>query len=69
MGYDFGPVTLQTYVTTGVSQDNFGGDDTRLWTRVIFPLGNPFCNAGGAHEEVLMVSAEMVRWRGAGRSM
>jgi hypothetical protein len=42
VGYDFGPVTLQTYLTTGVSQDNFGGNDTRLWTRVILPLGNPF---------------------------
>jgi len=42
VGYDFGNVTLQTYLTTGVSQDNFGGEDTRLWTRVILPLGNPF---------------------------
>jgi hypothetical protein len=42
VGYDFGNVTLQTYLTTVVSQDNFGGDDTRLWTRVILPLGNPF---------------------------
>jgi hypothetical protein len=42
VGYDFGNVTLQSYLTTVVSQDNFGGDDTRLWTRVIIPLGNPF---------------------------
>jgi hypothetical protein len=42
VGYDFGNVTLQSYLTTVVSQDNLGGDDTRLWTRVIIPLGNPF---------------------------
>ena len=38
VGYDFGPVTLQTYVTTGVFQDNYGGNDTRVWSRVIIPL-------------------------------
>ena len=42
IGYDFGPVTLQTYITTDVSQDNYGGYDTRGWTRIIIPLGNPF---------------------------
>jgi hypothetical protein len=45
VGYDFGPVTLQTYVTTDVTQDNYNGYDTRLWTRVIVPLGNPFAAA------------------------
>lgn len=43
VGYDFGNITLQTYLTTVVSQDNMGpgnsGDnDTRLWTRVAIPL-------------------------------
>jgi hypothetical protein len=42
IGYDFGPVKLQTYVTTDVSQDNYGGYDTRGWTRIIIPLGNPW---------------------------
>jgi hypothetical protein len=42
LGYDFGNVTLQGYLTTVVDQDNFGGNDTRLWTRIIVPLGNPW---------------------------
>jgi outer membrane putative beta-barrel porin/alpha-amylase len=42
IGYDFGPVKLQTYVTTDVTQDNYGGYDTRGWTRIIIPLGNPW---------------------------
>jgi hypothetical protein len=42
VGYDFGPVTLQAYLTTDVWQKNYGGRDTRGWVRVIIPLGNPF---------------------------
>jgi hypothetical protein len=38
IGYDFGPVILQTYVTTNTSQDNYGGTDTRGWARIIIPL-------------------------------
>src|SRR5262249_46021863 len=38
VGYDFGNVILQTYVTTGVFQDNYGGNDTRVWSRVIVPF-------------------------------
>jgi hypothetical protein len=38
IGYDFGPVKLQAYVTTDVTQDNYGGYDTRGWTRIIVPL-------------------------------
>ena len=41
IGYDFGPVTLQTYITTDVAQDNYNGYDTRGWARIIVPLGNP----------------------------
>jgi hypothetical protein len=41
VGYDFGPVTLQGYVTTDVSENNYGGFDTRGWTRIIIPLGDP----------------------------
>jgi hypothetical protein len=38
VGYSFGPLILQTYLTTDVYQKNYGGYDTRLWTRVTFPL-------------------------------
>jgi hypothetical protein len=38
VGYNFGPVILQGYVTTDVAQHNYGGYDTRGWTRIIIPL-------------------------------
>ena len=41
VGYDFGPVILQAYLTTDVAESNYGGHDTRGWGRVIIPLGNP----------------------------
>jgi hypothetical protein len=41
IGYDFGPVNLQAYVTTDVEEQNYGGSDTRGWTRITFPLWNP----------------------------
>ncbi len=41
LGYDFGPVTLQTYLTTEVAEQNYGGRDTRGWFRVIIPLWTP----------------------------
>lgn len=41
IGYDFGPVNLQVYATTDVVQDNYNGYDTRLWTRITFPIWNP----------------------------
>jgi Putative MetA-pathway of phenol degradation len=41
VGYDFGPVNLQLYATTDVTQDNYNGYETRLWTRVTFPIWNP----------------------------
>jgi hypothetical protein len=41
VGYDFGNIILQTYVTTNTFQDNYGGIDTRVWSRVVIPLGNP----------------------------
>lgn len=44
VGYDFGSVTLQTYVTTDVTEENYGGRDTRGWTRVIIPLGDPMAS-------------------------
>ncbi|HEY6753692.1 MAG TPA: transporter [Pseudolabrys sp.] len=45
IGYDFGPVILQGYLTTDVYEKNYGGRDTRLWGRIIVPLGNPFATA------------------------
>jgi len=41
VGYDFGPVILQGYVTTDVAETNYGGHDTRGWARVIIPIWNP----------------------------
>jgi hypothetical protein len=41
LGYDFGPVILQVYLTTDVYEKNYGGHDTRLWTRIVIPLGPP----------------------------
>ncbi len=40
VGYNFGPVIMQTYLTRDVSQTNYGGFDTRIWSRVIIPLGD-----------------------------
>jgi hypothetical protein len=45
LGYDFGPVILQGYVTTDVYEKNYNGKDVRGWARVIIPLngvGAPF---------------------------
>lgn len=41
VGYDFGPVILQAYLTTDVYEQNYGGKDTRGWARIIVPLWNP----------------------------
>ncbi|MGU3536391.1 transporter [Methylobacterium sp. A54F] len=43
VGYNFGPVNLQAYVTRDVVERNYGGLDTRGWLRVIVPI-----TAGGA---------------------
>jgi hypothetical protein len=48
IGYNFGPVIGQVYVTTDVWERNYGGRDTRVWGRVIVPLGNPFQTASVA---------------------
>jgi hypothetical protein len=42
IGYDFGPLVLQAYLTTDVWEHNYGGHDVRGWARIIVPLGNPF---------------------------
>lgn len=41
VGYNFGPVIAQVYVTRDIAQSNYTGYDTRLWTRLIVPLWNP----------------------------
>lgn len=41
VGYNFGPVILQGYLTRDVFQENKGGYDTRVWSRIIIPLGDP----------------------------
>jgi hypothetical protein len=41
LGYDFGPITLQTYATTEVYERNYGARDTRGWFRMIIPLWTP----------------------------
>jgi hypothetical protein len=48
IGYNFGPVITQVYVTTNVWEENYGGKDTRVWGRIIVPLGNPFQTASVA---------------------
>jgi hypothetical protein len=45
VGYNFGSVITQAYVTTDVAERNYGGNDTRGWFRVLVPLGNPFATA------------------------
>ena len=45
LGYDFGPVILQGYLTSDVYEKNYGGKDVRGWVRVVLPLngvGAPF---------------------------
>jgi hypothetical protein len=41
IGYDFGPVTVQAYASHDVYEKNYGGHDTRLWTRFIIPIWTP----------------------------
>lgn len=38
VGYNFGPVTLQAYLTRDVVQQNYGGRETRGWLRVTVPI-------------------------------
>ena len=48
VGYDFGPFSVQAYVTTDVAEEDSGGEDTRGILRVRIPLGNPLHNRTGA---------------------
>jgi hypothetical protein len=38
IGYDFGHVRLQVYLTREIYESNYGGLDTRVWGRVTLPL-------------------------------
>ncbi len=38
IGYNFGPVNLQAYVTRDLIDRNYGGRDTRAWLRAVVPL-------------------------------
>ena len=48
VGYDFGPVILQAYLTRDVAESNYGGFDTRAWGRIIIPFGDPFATPAPA---------------------
>jgi hypothetical protein len=41
VGYNFGSVILQTYLTRDVAESNYGGFDTRFWGRIIIPVLDP----------------------------
>ncbi|MBO0750508.1 MAG: transporter [Bradyrhizobiaceae bacterium] len=41
VGYNFGPVILQAYLTRDVTETNYGGFDTRFWGRIIIPMLDP----------------------------
>ena len=45
VGYDWGPLTTQVYVTHDVWQQNYGGEDLRVWARVVVPLGDPLAGS------------------------
>ncbi|CAA2144972.1 transporter [Methylobacterium bullatum] len=38
VGYNFGPVNVQAYVTRDVAERNYGGRETRGWLRLIVPI-------------------------------
>jgi len=38
VGYNFGPVILQAYLTSDVTQSNYSANETRFWLRLIVPL-------------------------------
>jgi hypothetical protein len=47
VGYDWGAMKTQVYLTRDVWEQNYGGFDTRLWGRVVVPLGDPFGPTSG----------------------
>jgi len=38
VGYNFGPVIAQVYLTSDVTESNYGGHESRGWLRLIVPL-------------------------------
>ena len=42
LGYDFGPLVLQGYLTSDVYERNYGGRDIRGWARIVLPLQSVF---------------------------
>jgi len=38
VGYDFGPLTIQTKLTHDVYEENYGAKETVLWTNIIVPI-------------------------------
>lgn len=38
VGYNFGPVIVQTYLTSDVTESHYGSHETRAWLRLILPL-------------------------------
>ena len=42
VGYDWGAMKTQVFLTRDVYERGYGGYDTRVWGRIILPLGDPF---------------------------
>jgi hypothetical protein len=42
LGYDFGPLVLQGWLTSDVYERNYGGHDIRGWMRIVLPLASVF---------------------------
>ena len=42
VGYDFGPLVLQGWLTSDVYERNYGGHDIRGWMRIVLPLNSVF---------------------------
>jgi len=38
VGYNFGPVTIQFFLTRDVTEHNLGGSETRIWNRIVVPI-------------------------------
>jgi hypothetical protein len=38
VGYDFGRASAQVYLTHDVYQKNHGGNETRVWLRLVVPM-------------------------------
>ncbi|KQQ00366.1 CoxB-like protein [Methylobacterium sp. Leaf121] len=38
VGYNFGPVNVQAYITRDVAERHYGGQETRGWARLIVPI-------------------------------